>query len=60
MRIRRYIAVAGLLFFVVNLLPAADKPADIRGGNGITLPPPPPTKAEPVTETVGGQTNTDP
>jgi len=60
MRIRRYIAVAGLLFFVVNLLPAADKPADIRGGNGITLPPPPPTKAEPVTETVGGQTITDP
>ncbi len=42
------------------LLLAADKPAEIIGGNGITLPPPPPTQAQPVTETLNGQTITDP
>jgi prolyl oligopeptidase len=38
---------------------AADTPA-IRGGNGITLPPPPPTEAKPVTDTVNGAALTDP
>ncbi len=42
------------------LLFAADKPAEIRGGNGITLPPPPPTEAKPVTENLHGQTIIDP
>jgi prolyl oligopeptidase len=39
---------------------AADKPSQIRGANGITLPPPPPTAVKPVTDTVAGQTLTDP
>jgi len=40
---------------------AADTPQKIvRGGNGITLPPPPITEAKPVTDTVSGHTLTDP
>lgn len=39
---------------------ASDKPTEIHAGNGITLPPPPPTKAKPVTDTVAGQSITDP
>ena len=39
---------------------SADNAATIHGGNGIVLPPPPPTKAEPVTETIHGVTVTDP
>ena len=38
---------------------APAKPSVIEGGNGVTLPPPPPTEAKPVTETVNGQTITD-
>lgn len=38
---------------------AADKPRVIHGGDGITLPPPPPTEAKPVTDTVAGQEITD-
>jgi prolyl oligopeptidase len=38
----------------------ADKPNEIHGGNGITLPMPPPTRANPVTDTVAGQSITDP
>jgi prolyl oligopeptidase len=36
------------------------KPSVIEGGNGVTLPPPPATEAKPVTETINGQTITDP
>jgi prolyl oligopeptidase len=36
------------------------KPSVIEGGNGVTLPPPPPTEAKPVTETINGSTITDP
>jgi len=36
------------------------KPAAIEGGNGVTLPPPPPTEVKPVTETIHGVTITDP
>ncbi len=39
---------------------AIDKPSTIQGGNGITLPPPPPTEVKPVTETIDGVTLTDP
>src|ERR1700685_601198 len=39
---------------------AADKPSEIKGGNGIILPPPPPTDPKPVTETIHGTTLTDP
>src|SRR5205085_1668588 len=38
----------------------ADKPSEIHAGNGITLPPAPPTEAKPVTDTVAGQPVTDP
>ena len=39
---------------------AADKPAEVKGGNGIVLPPPPATEAQPVTENIHGTTITDP
>ena len=39
---------------------APAKPTTIEGGNGVTLPPPPPTEAKPVTETINGTTITDP
>src|SRR5438067_4055744 len=59
MRIRLFFACS-LLF----LLPAfaADLPQkkEIHGGHGITLPPPPPTEAKPVTDTVSGHSITDP
>jgi len=48
-----------LLLCVATVLTAADVPS-IRGGNGIVLPPPPPTKAELVTETIHGVSVTDP
>lgn len=44
---------------VVIMLTAADTQGPIHGGNGITLPPPPPTVAKPVTDSVGGVTLTD-
>ena len=39
---------------------AADKPSEIKGGNGIILPPPPSTEARPVTDNIHGTTVTDP
>ncbi len=39
---------------------APAEPSTIEGGNGVTLPPPPPTEAKPVTETIHGTTITDP
>jgi prolyl oligopeptidase len=49
-----FLLLLGLLAF------SADKLAEIRGGNGIILPPPPPTEARPVTEDIHGTTLTDP
>ena len=49
-----------LLLCALTMTFAIDKPTTIQGGNGITLPPPPPTEAKPVTETVHGHTITDP
>src|SRR5271167_4520202 len=51
-----------LFFFLLLALFAfaADNPLTVKGGNGITLPPPPPTEAKPVTETIHGTTITDP
>ncbi len=50
-----------LLFLLLTLCAvAADKPTEIKGGNGIVLPVPPPTEAKPVTETIHGVTLTDP
>src|SRR6185369_4542552 len=58
MRISRFAA----LFLVCAALTAfaADHPSGIHGGNGITLPPPPPTEAKPVTDNVSGTSITDP
>jgi prolyl oligopeptidase len=39
---------------------AADKPSEVKGGNGIILPTPPPTEARPITENIQGTTLTDP
>ena len=52
------------LLFVILLLAlfssAADKPSQIKGGNGVELPPPPPTEVKPVTDDVHGTKITDP
>src|SRR5215472_9597204 len=53
------LCLLALLLCIATFLTAADVPS-IRGGNGIMLPPPPPTKAEPITETIHGVTVTDP
>jgi prolyl oligopeptidase len=52
--------LAFLLLCLTNVSIAADKPSAVNGSNGIVLPLPPPTKAEPVTETVNGVVVTDP
>jgi len=39
---------------------AADQTSEVKGGNGIVLPPPPPTETEPVTENIHGTMLTDP
>jgi prolyl oligopeptidase len=48
-----------LLSFAAMKL-AANKPTEIRGGGGVTLPLPPVTEAKPVTETLNGTAITDP
>jgi prolyl oligopeptidase len=48
-----------LLLCLANVSNAADNAA-VHGGNGVVLPSPPPTKVEPVTETIHGVTVTDP
>src|SRR5580693_1132926 len=47
-----------LLFSLVAF--TADKPSEVKGGNGIILPPPPATGAKPVTEDIHGTPVTDP
>jgi prolyl oligopeptidase len=54
------LCLALLLLSIANLSIAADKAAAVRGGNGVTLPPPPPTKMEPVVDTLNGTAITDP
>jgi prolyl oligopeptidase len=49
-----------LALVVVALAFAADKPSEIKGGNGIILPPPPATEAKPVTDDIHGTSITDP
>ena len=58
MRTCRLFAVL-LLLLSFNAV-AANHPTTIHGGNGITLPPPPPTEAKPVTDNVDGTPITDP
>src|SRR3982751_6610989 len=53
------ILIASCLFVLAAM--AADIPRkEVRGANGIVLPPPPPTDVKPVTDTVSGHTLTDP
>lgn len=53
------LALPLLVLSVANISFAADNSA-VHGGNGVVLPPPPTTKAEPVTETSHGVTISDP
>ena len=48
------------VLLLVTALFAGEKTHEIHAGGGITLPPPPPTQAKPVTDTVAGQEITDP
>jgi prolyl oligopeptidase len=53
--------VSLLAFLLLTVLAlAADKPSEIKGGNGIILPPPPTAEVKPVTEDIHGTTITDP
>src|ERR1700760_4287506 len=56
MTLRVFLFVVLFALFVFS----ADKPAEVKGGNGITLPPPPPTQEKPVTEDIHGTSITDP
>ncbi len=56
---KRFTAIFVFVLSVLIFSVAADVPA-IRGGNGVTLPPPPPTEAKPVTDNVNGTSMTDP
>ncbi len=49
-----------IITFVGLFAIAADKTSEIKGGNGIVLPPPPATEAVPVTEDIHGTSITDP
>ncbi|ABF43142.1 prolyl oligopeptidase [Candidatus Koribacter versatilis Ellin345] len=49
-----------LVLFLFSMTLQAAQPGVVEGGNGITLPPPPPTAQKPVTETIHGVTITDP
>ena len=53
------LAVALFLLLLATIAGAADS-STVRGGNGVVLPAPPPTRVDPVTETIHGLTITDP
>src|SRR6516225_6828887 len=57
MKNRRSVCLFVMALILVAV--AADVPS-IRGGNGITLPPPPPTEVKSVTDDVNGTRITDP
>ncbi len=61
-RWRRTKGIVGLMFCLpfALLALAADKSPEVKGGNGIILPPPPVTETQPVTENIHGTTITDP
>src|SRR5947207_1041355 len=58
MKIWMLLACSALAFLAAFATDIPQK--QVRGGNGITLPPPPPTVSQPVTETVSGHALTDP
>jgi prolyl oligopeptidase len=54
-------AIALFVFVLLAVFSFADgKPSEIKGGNGIILPPPPTAEVKPVTENIHGTTLTDP
>ena len=56
-----FLLLASVMVFAADKSsPAPAKPTTVEGGNGVTLPPPPPTEVKPVTETIHGVTVTDP
>ena len=61
-RPRRQKGFSGLLALLLFALIAFadDKPAEIKGGNGIVLAPPPATEAKPLTENIHGTALSDP
>jgi prolyl oligopeptidase len=61
-RCRRPKGIPGLIICLLFGLftYAACKSTEVKGGNGIILPPPPVTEAKPVTENIHGTTLTDP
>jgi prolyl oligopeptidase len=54
------LSVAWLLLCYVTSVCAVDKPKEVHGDNGVTLPPPPTTEAKPVMESIDGVALTDP
>ena len=61
-RLRRPTVISGFLVLLLLALFAfaEDKPAEVKGGNGVVLPPPPSTETKPSTETIHGTTLVDP
>jgi prolyl oligopeptidase len=61
-RLRGQKRISGLLAVLLLALSAfaGDKSAEVKGGNGVVLPPPPATEAKPVTENIHGTTLSDP
>jgi prolyl oligopeptidase len=51
--------LAWLLLGLITSVCAGDRPKEFHGDNGVTLPPPPPTEAKPVTESINGVALTD-
>ncbi|HEY4904559.1 MAG TPA: prolyl oligopeptidase family serine peptidase [Candidatus Sulfotelmatobacter sp.] len=57
---RTMLATFFFLVPIASFVLAAERPSEVKGGNGIVLPPPPATEAKPVTEDIHGTTLTDP
>ncbi|MGA8428543.1 MAG: prolyl oligopeptidase family serine peptidase [Candidatus Sulfotelmatobacter sp.] len=58
-----FVRIFSALFFLLvfaSVSLAAEKPAEVKGGNGIVLPAPPATEVKPVTEDIHGTALTDP
>jgi prolyl oligopeptidase len=64
MKIRSFCCKASVCLFCFLLLAGAafagDNPSEIKGGNGVVLPPPPATDTKPVTDDIYGVTLADP
>jgi prolyl oligopeptidase len=52
--------IHGFGLALIMLAAAGDRPSEIRGGNGVTLPAPPPATVQPITDSVNGTSIADP